>query len=148
MSFGRVEAAVREFRSDGNGSVTPQERDTICRLRAENCELQMRVEVIEKAMASFPAKHRTNLGPCSPKRPVSATHPRRAARFAMVDLRGTSNVGGLLGCTIRHSYRGSDTAINPTCARINDQFGKLRGMGLQASGHPGQHGPRPGYAGR
>jgi transposase len=46
-------AAARESGPEGDGSVTPAARDEIRRLRAENRELQMRVELLKKATAYF-----------------------------------------------------------------------------------------------
>jgi transposase len=52
-TLGNWIAAARESGPDGNGAVTPEERDEIRRLRAENRELQMRVELLKKATAFF-----------------------------------------------------------------------------------------------
>lgn len=46
-------SAARRDRSGNNQPMTPAEREEVRRLRAENRELQMRVELLKKAAAFF-----------------------------------------------------------------------------------------------
>jgi transposase len=46
-------SAARAEGSDNNQPMTPAEREEVRRLRAENRELQMRVELLKKAAAFF-----------------------------------------------------------------------------------------------
>lgn len=46
-------SAASEEGSGSNGAMTPQEREEIRKLRSENRELQMRVELLKKATAFF-----------------------------------------------------------------------------------------------
>ena len=52
-TLGNWIAAAREAGPGGHSSATTEERDEIRRLRAENRELQMRVELLKKATAFF-----------------------------------------------------------------------------------------------
>lgn len=52
-TLGNWVSAARAEGSDSNGPMTATERDEIRRLRAENRELQMRVELLKKAAAFF-----------------------------------------------------------------------------------------------
>lgn len=52
-TLGHWVSAARNGGSDSSSPMTPQEREEIRRLRAENRELQMRVELLKKAAAFF-----------------------------------------------------------------------------------------------
>jgi transposase len=52
-TLGNWVTAARRGGSGGNEAMTPAEREEIRRLRAENRELQMRVELLKKAAAFF-----------------------------------------------------------------------------------------------
>jgi len=52
-TLGNWVSTARDSGSDSTGEMTPKERDEMRRLRAENRELQMRVELLKKATAFF-----------------------------------------------------------------------------------------------
>lgn len=52
-TLGNWVSAARRDGSDSNQPMTPAEREEVRRLRAENRELQMRVELLKKAAAFF-----------------------------------------------------------------------------------------------
>src|SRR5260221_9030832 len=60
-TLGNWVSAARRADPDSKGSMDREEREEVRRLRAENRELQMRVELLKKRRPSSRTRHRTDL---------------------------------------------------------------------------------------